>query len=461
MPEFEITSPDGAKYRVTAPEGATEQDAMKRVQAEHGGVEPQRGAVDKLLGLGGERYQTWPERAVRDFSGLPKTLIDSASQSKVLTEDQPTQTERMVGPAIETAAAITPVSPALKAGRAALAGAGPGGKPPTQEALEGAAKAGYKNVDALGVELKPEPVLELAGNIRDSLLKENFRDYLTPKTFRAIEELREPVSGKYTVSDLDGVRKLLGRVAGGAEPTEKAAATHAIEMLDDYLGNIPKDHVLKGDSEAASKVLSETRGNYAASKRSERVTEAGERGERQAQKSGSGANLDNALRQRIDNILNSPKLKRGFSPEEIEQMEKIVKGTRIGNTARLASKLGPSHPLTGWGTAIAGDLSGGAGVATATLGTGAIAQMVAEQSTLRQIRKLDEMVRSRSPLAGPTAGTDLAKDPSGMERMALLTSIRGLMGALEPAPEDPLVSPRRDPLARTYGDPTAAALGAQ
>ena len=32
MPEFKITSPDGAKYRVNAPEGATEKDAMAYVQ---------------------------------------------------------------------------------------------------------------------------------------------------------------------------------------------------------------------------------------------------------------------------------------------------------------------------------------------------------------------------------------------------------------------------------------------
>jgi len=35
MPTYEITSPDGAKYRVDAPEGATEQDALRYVQGQH------------------------------------------------------------------------------------------------------------------------------------------------------------------------------------------------------------------------------------------------------------------------------------------------------------------------------------------------------------------------------------------------------------------------------------------
>lgn len=38
MPQFKITSPDGSIYNVTAPEGATEQDALARVQAQHGGA---------------------------------------------------------------------------------------------------------------------------------------------------------------------------------------------------------------------------------------------------------------------------------------------------------------------------------------------------------------------------------------------------------------------------------------
>src|ERR1051325_6098085 len=33
MPTFEVTSPDGKRYRVTAPEGATKQDALDRVRA--------------------------------------------------------------------------------------------------------------------------------------------------------------------------------------------------------------------------------------------------------------------------------------------------------------------------------------------------------------------------------------------------------------------------------------------
>lgn len=47
MPEFEITSPDGTKYRVTAPEGATEMQAMEKVRAEHA-RQPEQSRLGRL-----------------------------------------------------------------------------------------------------------------------------------------------------------------------------------------------------------------------------------------------------------------------------------------------------------------------------------------------------------------------------------------------------------------------------
>jgi hypothetical protein len=45
MPQFLITSPDGVKYRVNAPEGATEQDALAKVQAQATQLAPQAEAA--------------------------------------------------------------------------------------------------------------------------------------------------------------------------------------------------------------------------------------------------------------------------------------------------------------------------------------------------------------------------------------------------------------------------------
>lgn len=48
MAQFRITSPDGAIYNVTAPEGATEQDALAQVQAQHAPQPTQAGGADTM-----------------------------------------------------------------------------------------------------------------------------------------------------------------------------------------------------------------------------------------------------------------------------------------------------------------------------------------------------------------------------------------------------------------------------
>ncbi len=64
---------------------------------------PQRGVVDKLLGLTGERYQTWPEKMVRGLASLPQETIQSAQQPRLLTEDDPTGYSPMIGASLNVA----------------------------------------------------------------------------------------------------------------------------------------------------------------------------------------------------------------------------------------------------------------------------------------------------------------------------------------------------------------------
>ncbi len=338
-----------------------------------------RGVFDKLLGLTGPRYQTFPERAVREIAGIPQKTIEAAASAPPGTREA---TEAMVGPAAE-AASLT-LAPTARVGRAAVQGIAP----EVEELLGGYASA----KGTMATPIQPHVLPELKQNILDALHEKNHRDYLSPGTYRAVNEL-EVVEGKQpTVFDIEGVRRVLGNVPH----QERAAASIARSKINDYLSGLRESDLIGGGN--VGKTLSEIRGNYAAGKRSEMVTSAEEAGERRAAKTGSGANLDNVLRQNIDKILNNPKMMRGVSEEERKQMESIVKGGKIANIARVLSKLGPKHPITGWFTALAADLKGGMGTALGSLALGTVGQKVAEGSTLSKIRALDEMMRRRSPL---------------------------------------------------------------
>src|SRR6185437_7641069 len=88
-----------------------------------------------------------------------------------------------------------------------------------------------------------------------------------------------------------------------------------------------------------SSIWSDARGNYAAALRSERLSTAVEKAELQAGGANSGQNIDNATRQQIKSILNSPKSRRGYSGEELRQMQRIVQGTFAGDAARYIGNL--------------------------------------------------------------------------------------------------------------------------
>jgi hypothetical protein len=75
MPTFEITAPDGAKYRVTGPEGSTEQDALARVRSQMGSAP-------------GPSQATEPSARITVGPQQPRSMLDTALQP--ITEYGPT-----------------------------------------------------------------------------------------------------------------------------------------------------------------------------------------------------------------------------------------------------------------------------------------------------------------------------------------------------------------------------------
>ncbi len=177
MATFEITSPDGKKYRITAPEGATEQDAIKHLQSQMGQASvPQsdpyketaqkQSTVENLLaGAGGGMYGLY--LGAKQLLG--KTTPDEIAQHKQAMEGLRSTTSGTVGDiggqmlATAPAMFIPGVNTAVGAG---LTGAGIGAlQPTTKEGERGSnmVMGGIGGVvgkyagDAIGKLLKPVP----------------------------------------------------------------------------------------------------------------------------------------------------------------------------------------------------------------------------------------------------------------------------------------------------------------
>ena len=278
---------------------------------------------------------------------------------------------------------------------------------PSTEQLYEAADAAYNDPAIKNLAMKPSAFTQWKDKTIVDLNNEGFNDVLSPKSFGVLEKLSDvPAGGFVSGQTFQTLRRALGKAAGSIDATESATAKAMISSLDDFLGNLPKGSTLRGDPGRVSSALTEARGNYAAAKRSDQIDDALDRANRQAGAANSGMNLDNATRQRVKDILNSAKKRRGFSDEEIAQMEAIVKGSPVENfSRRLGNMLGGGGGL---GTTIVG--SGGAAVGASSAGpvgaaVGALSPVVgygfkklSAAMSQADVKKLQEVIRNRSPL---------------------------------------------------------------
>lgn len=334
------------------------------------------------------------EEKLPSLSGIPGSMLADENRGAMQR-------------AFELAGLATPVS---QAARRTL---NVPGKPPapTAEALRQASDQGYAAARSVPIDFSAPEVSKLAFSIKQALEKDGVFDTLAPKTFALLNRLEAPPSGAVaTMANLDAARRALQRAAADrGNRTEQYAAERAIALLDDWIGQGPPQRIAKGspqDVAAATRAIEQARGNYAAAKRSEKIADAQERAELKAAVSHSGQNIDNALRQRLYGILTNPSERAGFSAEEIAQMERAARGTRAANTARYVGNLlggggGLGTLLTGAFGAGSGALGGGplgAIIGAMLPGLGIAGRRLGAKLTEREIERLDEMVRRRSPL---------------------------------------------------------------
>jgi hypothetical protein len=249
-----------------------------------------------------------------------------------------------------------------------------------------------------------------------------YGDVNAPQTFKMLGKLRR--AEDVTIRELRKIREGLNKVSGDAE--DKAAAQFAGHVIDKYLTQVPPQHVAAGDPVRDAAILREAAANYRGAMRSGALVDkqgsALERAERQAGKSGTGVNIINTMRQRINAILNSPTERHYFSPEEQEELRKLVVGNGLQNSLRYLSKMMPAGSVSTLPLMLMGQHQGGeAATAAAILGTAA--HFADSELTKGAIRKLAERIRSNTPLGRTMVA------PSVIER-ALTTGVPGMLRAL-------------------------------
>jgi len=319
---------------------------------------------------------------------------------------------------------------ALAGARAGVPKVAPAVTAPTIGELKAASTAAYNSPEVLGLEIKPGVLRQYSDQAKLSLNQDGFDDIVAPKTFALLERVQNfPSNSTVTGQNLNSLRKTLGKLAGSNDPTERAAASSAIDHLDDFIPQITGRDVLTGDPAAAAAKLSEARGNYSAAKQAEKIDKKLVQAEIRASAANSGMNVANTIRQRMADVVLNPREARGLSQSELAEAQRIAEGTKPQNAIRAAGNvLGGGGGLTAVVTGIPS-----AGVAPLA---GFGLKVLSNAMTVKQAERLSEAIRMRAPLASSVgkfgqafANYQTAKTPSKFA--AVVVAARNLSSNLK------------------------------
>jgi hypothetical protein len=287
---------------------------------------------------------------------------------------------------------------------------------PTRDEIGAAVTEGYTNARDLGAAYKPSSIADWATNTANGLdadgrIAENF-----PKVHALLNRLKNPPESSddesvtVTLETLDALHRALGKI--GADPNEGDAASFVQRQLGEFQNNMGVADVVSGAAspQEALRLIRDARGNAAAGFRSDRITGVEDTIGLRSDAANSGRNFDNTTRQRLASLLLSAKGSRGLSEAEEAAIRQVIEGTPGKNTARyVGNTLGGGGGL---GQTLLGLAAGGGGMATMGPGglalgllppaVGAGARTIANRMSRRELKELDELMRSRSPLAQNT-----------------------------------------------------------
>ena len=442
-----------------------------------GTAQPQS-VMDKLTGTNGPRYQTWPEKALRGLVGaatdaakLPGDVYTGKTKMELPTvSDDPTSPDFVgnAGPygnvmndaviprAMNFATMATPVNPAVRAGDRAIPGVAGAAtekvkpKVPTAEELKAAGGADIQAAKNSGLEVTASSVGDWSRKVQSDLFEKGIHPVDAPSTFAKLKELENAPAGSFaTASNLQSLRESLGNTAQNFNPgaaKDQLAAANAIKGLDEFIPNVDPKDVLAGAPAATAGLFKRGRGNYAAAMRSNDLTGALdrantgilERAQVRAQAANSGRNLDNTIRSKVASLLEKPKEVSGFSDKELDALGGVVNGGPARNTARyIGNLLGGGGGIGQAGIGIAGVGTGAAvgGPAGAAVGAipavaGVTSKAIANALAKRSLSKVDELVRTRSPLyeealkAADSMPAHLGKK-AAIAKMLLMDALQG------------------------------------
>lgn len=307
------------------------------------------------------------------------------------------------------------VGEALARGVSKVAGAFSKPKaPPSTEELANMASDAYKRAEQSGAMYSNQAASDLVNRLKTSFADFGFIPSQQPGAAAVLSEIERAVaSGQpITLKGLEVLRRMAGNGYNPANKADNALLRKVTEEIDALAAN--QGATIGGKAGEGADALKEARDLWSRTRKAETVDEALMKAERRAASTGTGGNVDNASRQNIRSILDSPSKRRGFTPDELDAMETVARGTPGQNFLRMLGGLSPDKGAIPMMANLAA--AGSTGMASIPVSMAAYgARKLADGATAKNAEALDALIRAggnRSALqAPPNAVQQIANDP--------------------------------------------------
>lgn len=349
-------------------------------------------------------------------------------------------------PVSATPTAATPVIQAIKNDPAA-----------TVEALGNAKTAAYGAVDKAGVQYTPQALDRLIQDATSDLQSANLSDIRHPKAASMLADIQGMKGKSPTLTDLDQLRQVVRRDVAGprADDAEKFMGNKIIDHIDDFVQNAKATDTVGGDAAGGANLIGAARQANAQYKKAESISDALSGADMRTGATGSGANIDNATRQRVLGVYNKV---QNWTPDERTAIQDLVKGGPVQNAMRAVGKLSPA---TGGLNAL-----GSVALTTATHGTAGLpllatsgVKMAADMVTKAKVNNLMRLIaaggKQENVIAQDAWATRLSK--AAQNSPAALSSTVGRLRSASAA--NPALLPVYQQSLKLLQPPAQAAAG--
>jgi hypothetical protein len=275
---------------------------------------------------------------------------------------------------------------------------------PSTQAVKDMANAAYKTSEEAGAIIKPEAVQRLVTSVTDDLAQQAYLPMNAPKVGAVLQEMNRVAQGNVTLKGLDALRQAARDVANSMDPAEARLGSRMISQIDDMVQNLKPADILQGAKNEGINALLKGRTLWGAARKSELIDDMITKATDRASTGGTGGNIENAIRQNLRKILDSKRLSRGFTKDELDAIRQVVRGSWTQNALRQFGRLSPKtgalmQALTGG--AVVSDIGSGMPILTPVIAAGTASKAAADTLSKNAANALSRNIRAAATNTKP------------------------------------------------------------